>query len=237
MLSTVIFIERSEGRIIPFEYNYYLALSVYTKLDLFQQEIKKLHQKNQPGIHTFSNIITNKVEVGDNGLDIRNGFFILRSIDNRIGTYLRLGIASDPNLKIANTVYKVKSVNNSPGKLNGRSEVNFKTISPVLIRDFHNKKMFVTKPDLIEENLNLVTNWGLLNQFGLSKSSNGVIKIKITKSHSKTVRVSSSPKKESITRAFDLSGSISGDPGALEVLYHRGLGSKTGLGLGCWEAL
>lgn len=237
MLSTIIFIGRAEGRFIPFEYNYYLALSIYNKLSIYQDEIKKLHQKNQPGIHTFSNIITDKVDFGNNGLEIKSGFLILRTIDNRIGSYLRLGVASDPYLKIVNAVYKVKSINDSQGKLNGRNRVNFKTLSPVLVRDFQNKKMFVNNPSLIEENLNMVTKWSLLNQFKLSKSVVDDVKIEIKNSHSKTVRVSSAPKKESITRAFDLAGTISGDPGALEVLYYRGFGSKTGLGLGCWEAI
>lgn len=236
MLSTIIFIERSEGRFIPFEYNYYLALSIYTKLKLYQDEVRKLHDKTQPGIHTFSNIISKKVNFGDNGLDIKNGFLILRSIDNRIGSYLRLGIASDPYLKIVDAAYKVKSINNSQGKLNGKHKVDFKTLSPVLVRDFQNKRIFVNDPSLVEENLNKVTKWTLLNQFNLNKDLIDGIHIEIKKSHSKTVRVSSTPKKESITRAFDLSGTIYGDPGALEVLYYRGLGSKTGLGLGCWEA-
>ena len=237
MLTSIVSIERSDGKIIPFEYNYYLAVSVYSKLKLYQEEIKTLHKKDQPGIHTISNIISRDAKHSDNGLDIPKGFFILRSIDKRIGSYFRLGLSMDPHLRIANSVYTVKAVKDSIGKLDGRRNVKFRTLSPVLVRDFHNKKLFVAKADEVEENLNLVMKWTLKNQFSLSESILDDLYIKVTEAHSKTIRISSGPQKESITRAFDLTGNISGDPGALEVFYHRGLGSKTGLGLGCWEAL
>lgn len=237
MLTSIVSIERSEGKIIPFEYNYYLSISVYSKLETYQQEIKKLHQKNQPGIHTISNIISNDTKYGINGLDIQKGFFILRSIDNRMGPYFRLGLSSDPHIMIVNTIYEVKSVRDSPGKLNGRRQVKFRTLSPVLVRDFGNRKLFVNDADKVEENLNLATKWSLKKQFGIGESVIDDIFIKVLDKHPKTVRVSGGAQKESRTRAFDLTGEIGGDPGVLEVIYHRGLGSKTGLGLGCWEAL
>jgi CRISPR-associated endoribonuclease Cas6 len=237
MLTSIVSIERSKGKIIPFEYNYYLSISVYSKLEIYQQEIKQLHQKNQPGIHTISNIISNGVKYSNEGLDVQKGFFILRSIDNKIGPYFRLGLSSDPYIKIVNTIYDVKSVRDSPGRLNGQEQVKFRTLSPVLVRDFYNRKLFVTDAEKVEENLNLITKWSLKNQFGISEGVSDNISIKIMEKHPKTVRVSSGPQKESRTRAFDLRGEIAGDPGVLEVLYHRGLGSKTGLGLGCWEVL
>lgn len=237
MLTCIVSIERSDGKIIPFEYNYYLSMSVYSKLEIYQQEIKKLHQKNQQGIHTISNIISKDPKHGVNGLDIQKGFFILRSIDNRIGPYFRLGLSFDPHIRIVNTVYEVKSVKDSLGRLNGRGRVKFKTLSPVLVRDFGNRKLFVTDSDKVEQNLNLVTKWSLKNQFGISESVIEDISINLLEEHPRTVRVSSGIQKESKTRAFDLTGEIIGNPGILEVLYHRGLGSKTGLGLGCWETL
>ncbi len=237
MLTSIVSIERFEGQVIPFDYNYYLAISVYSKLKFYQEEIKPLHQVNQPGIHTISNIISRNAKHHDKGLDISKGFFILRSIDKRIGTYLRLGISLDPNLRIANSLYTVKAVNESEGRLNGRSDVRFKTLSPVLVRNFENKKLFVDEVGKVENNLNLVMKWTLKNQFGLGENIVNDLRINVSKAAPKTIRISGRPANESITRAFDLSGNISGNPGVLEVIYHRGLGSKTGLGLGCWEAL
>jgi CRISPR-associated endoribonuclease Cas6 len=237
MHTSIVSIERTEGKIIPFEYNYYLSISVYSKLQTYQQEIKRLHQKSQPGIHTISNIISKVAKYGDGGLDIQSGFFILRSIDNKIGPYFRLGLSADPFIKIVNTIYEVKSVRDSPGKLNGQKQVRFRTLSPVLVRKFDNRKLFVTDAERVEENLNLVTKWSLKNQFGISESVVDDISIKVLEKHPKTVRISSGSQKESITRAFDIRGEMIGDPGILEVLYHRGLGSKTGLGLGCWEVI
>ena len=80
MLNSLVSIERLKGEEIPFLYNYYLAISVYSKLDIYQQNIKKLHNKNQVGIHTISNIISRKTRLLENGLDIPEGFFIIRSM-------------------------------------------------------------------------------------------------------------------------------------------------------------
>ncbi|QRF75592.1 CRISPR-associated endoribonuclease Cas6 [Thermoplasmatales archaeon] len=237
MLTSIISIERSDQNSIPFEYNYYLAISVYSKLKLYQEEIKTLHKWNQPGIHTISNIIARSASHRNNGLDISRGFFILRSIDKRMGSYFRLGLSIDPYLRIGSARYIVKSVTDSDGRLRGRGNVGFKTLSPVLIRNFQNKKMFVAKHGEIEENLNQVMKWTLKNQFGIAESNLSDLFIKVTEAHSKTIRISSGPAKESMTRGYDITGNISGDPGVLEVIYHRGLGSKTGLGLGCWEAI
>lgn len=220
---------------IPFEYNYYLAISLYSKLRLYQEEIKKLHQKNQPGIYTFSNIITKGAKYGANGLDIQKGFFVLRSIDDNIESYLRLGLSVDPYLKIVESIFKVKTVTRTAGRLDNVDSANFRTLSPVLVRNFESKKLFVTEAEDVERNLNSVMKWVLKNQFGMDEDSVSSLGVSVSRPRPKSVRISSSPVKESITRAFEFSGRISGDSGVLQVLYHKGLGSKTGLGLGCWE--
>ena len=51
----------------------------------------------------------------------------------------------------------------------------------------------------------------------------------------KTIKISNNKKKESITKAFFIEGQISGTPESIAILYYKGLGSKTSLGLGCWR--
>jgi CRISPR-associated endoribonuclease Cas6 len=237
MLNSLVSIERLKGEEIPFLYNYYLAISVYSKLDIYQQNIKKLHNKNQVGIHTISNIISRKTRLLENGLDIPEGFFIIRSIDDDFENYVRLGLSLDPHLKIQNTIYKVKSVRPIEDKLDGKTEFNFKSLSPVLVRNFDDRKKFVMEESQIEENLNLVTKWLLLNEFNFSIEDVDNFNIEIKESKSRTVKVSSIDDPSSKLKAFELKGNISGDANIIKFIYHRGLGSKTGLGLGCWEVL
>ena len=89
----------------------------------------------------------------------------------------------------------------------------------------------------IEENLNLVTKWLLLNEFNFSIEDVDNFNIEIKESKSRTVKVSSIDDPSSKLKAFELKGNISGDANIIKFIYHRGLGSKTGLGLGCWEVL
>lgn len=237
MLSSVVFIERTSGKVIPFEYNYFLAISIYSKLKLYQEEVKPLHQKNQPGIHTISNIISKVAKHSINGLDIAKGFFILRSVDNRIGTYFRLAASIDPNLKIVDSVYRITAIKNANTRLHASNEISFRSLSPILVRNFKDKKLYVADPEEVESNLNLVTKWTLGKQFGLGDEAMDNFSIRVQEVHSKTIRISAGPRNHCITRAFDISGEIRGTPAAIELLYHRGLGSKPGLGLGCWEVV
>ena len=61
--------------------------------------------------------------------------------------------------------------------------------------------------------------------------------IEIIEGKKKTVKISNSKNKESITTAFQIKGKIFGSDEALSILYYKGLGSKTSLGLGCWRQL
>ncbi len=235
MESTLVNIKRSKGVIIPYEYNYYLSISLYSKLRLYQENIKKLHTKTQPGMHTFSNIISKASKGGVNGLDINEGFFIFRSVDPSLNMYLRLGLSIDPIIRIGDVSYLVSSAKSISDKLLDQEEVNFKSLSPVLVRNFKERNIFLNFPDDLETNLNLVSKWVLKETYNFSENDLDSLRIIITSAKRRTVKISNSKNKESITTAFQLKGSIRGTPEALKVLYYKGIGSKTSLGLGCWE--
>ncbi len=226
-------IKRENGKIIPFEYNYFLGISIYKKLSYYQEDVRKLHTRQQIGIYTFSNIITDKkINYGDNGLDIEGGFIIFRTLDNKITSYLRLGILENQIFKIKDVTYRltgIKSISKIP---KFEPDIKFKTLSPVLVRDFTNKKMFVNDPDKVQENLNSIINYQMKTYFGIENSDIYLSDISCTR---KTIRISSIEKKESITSGFNIKGRITGSSDALTLLYYHGLGSKTSLGLGCWE--
>ncbi|GGM75374.1 CRISPR-associated endoribonuclease Cas6 [Thermogymnomonas acidicola] len=223
--------ERTSGKMIPYEYNYYLAMSLYSRLGIYQQKVRPLHVPSSFSVFTFSNIISRDVSTGINGLKIDRGFLVFRTLDDRLLEYLKLGLALNPVLKIADTSFTVKSVKEvEQNEMQG--ELEFRTLSPVLIRDFSDGRKYVVDPDRIEENLNLTTEWFLKNKLGVQEPR---VKIEIFKSHRKTARISSNAGKNSITTCFNLAGKITGNPSDILLLYYRGLGSKTGLGLGCWE--
>ncbi len=233
MESLVLKTKRISGKIIPFEYNYFLGISIYKKLNYYQEDVRKLHTAKQIGLYTFSNIISGKkVEHGDNGLDIGEGFIIFRTLDNKISSYLRLGIMENQNLIIKDVLYKVISIKKINIIPKFESKIRFKTLSPVLVRDFRNKKMFISDPKMVQKNLNLIIDYQMKRYFELKNSYVYLDNISATK---KTIRISSNGKKESITTGFNIKGTISGSPEALMILYYHGLGSKTSLGLGCWE--
>jgi len=92
----------------------------------------------------------------------------------------------------------------------------------------------VDVPELVEKNLLAITNWQLSNLF---KIQNPNLDIKLKNIRRKTVRISSRPESISKTVGFEFEGTMTGDPSALKVIYYRGLGSKTGLGLGLIEVV
>ncbi|MGP6206922.1 CRISPR-associated endoribonuclease Cas6 [Cuniculiplasma sp. SKW3] len=237
MESLLIRIKREKGVIIPYEYNYYLSIGIYSKLLTYQEKIKKLHVKSQPGLHTFSNIISRNVKGGINGLDINNGFFIVRTIDNSLSAYLRLGLSIDPSIRINDVSYEVTKVISLPEPMLGEGKVKFKSLSPILIRNFENKNEYVDISEDVEINLNKSAVWILKNLFEISEEEIKNFHIYLSSSKRKTVKISNSKTKESITTAYELRGEIEGSEKAMKALYYRGLGSKPSLGLGCWEVI
>lgn len=235
MKSVKIYLRRIEGKIIPYEYNYYLSIALYSKLSLYQENVTPLHNKKQQGLHTFSNIISKDAKNAINGLDIDRGFIIFRAIDSKLIEYLKLGLSEDPVLRIGEAIYHVNRVEEDPDLEIKDRNILFKSISPVLIRDFFDKKKFVDNVTKIEENLSLVSKWTLRNYYNLKDEQTGELNFKINSARSKTIKISNNKKKESITKAFYIEGQISGTPESIAILYYKGLGSKTSLGLGCWR--
>ncbi len=225
-------LERENNSVIPYEYNYFIGISLYKKLMAFQKDNFQLHNKNQIDLYTFSNIISKNYKIGDNGIDIKDGFIIFRTINDKISPYLRYEMSADPYIKIKDVAYNVRSIKNIKTSVLP-NKVTFKTISPVIIRNYSNKKLYIDRNEEVEENLNKITNYQLNNYFGIKQE----ISIKLKNIKEKTIRISSNGLKESITRGFNLSGIIEGDASAINFLYYKGLGSKTSLGLGCWEVI
>lgn len=236
MISVRINIKRTTGKMIPFEYNYFLAAGIYKKLLLYEQDVIPLHKLSQIGIYTFSNIInpTKKINYGDNGLDIDRGYIIFRSLDDKIINYLRLAVLETPLLTIKDTDYQITRIEMLNSPTIDSDIVKFRTLSPVLVRNFIKKNIYVNNEHEVPGNLKLVLEYQMAKFFGIDKA---MIKFEEIKTHRKTIRISNNGKKESITTGFNISGIMKTTQEVAKILYYKGLGSKTSLGLGCWEAI
>ncbi|WP_196795571.1 CRISPR-associated endoribonuclease Cas6 [Ferroplasma acidiphilum] len=238
MKSTKLYIKRVDGKIIPFEYNYFIGISIYKKLLNFQEDIIPLHRSSQIGIYTFSNIISPFIPrselFADNGLNIDKGYIIFRTLNEKLIDYLRLGILQDNKIRIKDTVFEVSRIEDIKPYNGDADELKFKSLSPILVRDYIRKKIYVNDEQNVAPNLKLVIENQLSKFFGINSSS---VNFSDLTPRKKSIRISSNGKKESISTGFNLSGTITAQPDILKLLYYKGLGSKTSLGLGCWEVV
>lgn len=230
--SITIYLKKAKGDSIPIEYNYYLAINFYKKLELYNDKIRELHTSKNFSMHTFSNIITNNFKFQENRIEINDGMIIFRSLDTRIIQYLKLGLAIDPKLNLTNTEFVVKKIKDNENLNDINKSVKFKTLSPVVVRDFTNPDIYVNNKEELKENLILQTKYLINKYFNYTPHH---LDFKLYEIKRKTVRISSSDNNESITTGFNLKGEIDTDNNTLKIIYYRGLGSKTGLGLGCIE--
>jgi len=238
MKSVKLYIKRINGKIIPFEYNYFIGISIYKKLLNFQEDIIPLHRSSQVGIYTFSNIISPFIPgselFADNGLDIGKGYIIFRTLNEKLIDYLRLGILADNKIRIKDTVFEVSHIEDIKPHHIDTEEIKFKTLSPIIVRNYARKNFYINDEKNIATNLKLVIENQLSKFFDIDKASVNFSNLIPKK---KSIRISSNGKKESISTGFNLSGKITASPDILNLLYYKGLGSKTSLGLGCWEVV
>jgi CRISPR-associated endoribonuclease Cas6 len=228
MKSVILSLKKIDRVPIPFEYNYFFGIAIYNKLRLYQENIKNLHNKNMQDVHTFSSVISRDLTLSTAGIDFNKGTIILRSLDDKIIEYLRIGLSLDNILYIGNSKIVINSIKKLDSPDFSKGEVNFKSISPALIRNFSNKNNFVIKDD-VSENLSKSIAWSY-EKYYASKIKPPVIEKYFSKV--KTVKISNNGV---ILNAVLLKGKITGDEEVIKFSYFKGFGSKTGLGLGCWE--
>lgn len=166
----------------------------------------------------------------------RSWTFIVRSVNDDIIQTLRGSFALDPSINVGKATGRVTSIKD--GRLpDFDNTVKFKTLSPVMIKNPKladgDKKIIGPKTEgfeavvcrKIEKSYEIATH---------DDSGEGV-EIWID-DHSKTqVRVSHD--EDTLLPAWELEGHMRGKKEVLLHAYHGGIGSKTALGLGCWEVV
>ncbi|AAT42594.1 CRISPR-associated endoribonuclease Cas6 [Picrophilus oshimae] len=223
---------RSENKQqIPFEHNYYLGIAIQKKYNqLMYSEKIEMHSGLQNN-YTISSIITKDAEIRDDGIYTKNFFIVLRSLEDEFINRLKVSFSSYPEIRIGNSVFSIVEIKDTK-RVDFSSDIYFKSLSPILIR--YSKKLdnFVTQKNEIEPNLKAWMINAYYKNTGRKPETN--FSIDIDKVKVKSVIVSKNRIK---LRAPLIYGRFrSADPEMLEMFYYKGMGSKTGLGLGCWEA-
>lgn len=225
----LISIKNLNNALLSYEHNYTLAIAIYNKLEYYPNPIRKLHTKEFQDIHTISTIIPQEPDFKADGIGFQRGFFIVRSYYDDIIEYLRLAISLDGTLRVGDLDLEVTRIKETTAPNFQSGFVNFRTLSPVLVRDSEDRNTFRTHNDDVPDNLSRSMVWSYVSLTSRSAESP---EITITSLKRKTARVS---KSGTVLGAVVLRGSIKGDPDLLQFSYYKGIGSKTGLGLGCWE--
>lgn len=229
--SILLKIRNSNGLLLPYEHNYKLATAIYDKLRYYQESVRELHRKDFQDIHTISSIIPHNSQYHSTGIKFDKGLFVVRSYYDDVIDHLRLAISLDEKIRIGELELVITRIQDTLKPEFNKGKVNFKTISPVLVRDQADRKTFRTHLDDVPENLAHSMVW---SYDSITSNQAGTPSVNITNLKRKTVRVSNDG---STLAAVLLTGSIIGDSELLQFSYFKGLGSKTGLGLGCWEVL
>lgn len=229
MKSVLIRVKNLNNSLLPFEHNYTLAIAIYNKLQYYQNSIRELHTKEFQDIHTISTIIPQEPDFGADGISFQKGFFILRSYYDDIIEHLRLAISLDGTLRVGDLYLEVTGIRETVAPKFESGTVKFKTLSPVLVRDYEDRNTFRTHADDVPDNLSRSMVWSYAS---FTSKTPETPKITISSLKRKTVRVS---KSGTVLGAVVLKGTIKGDLDLLQFSYFKGIGSKTGLGLGCWE--
>lgn len=229
MKSVLLKIKNVNGSLLPYEHNYTLSIAIYGKLQYYQEEIRKLHAKDVQDVHTISSIIPKEPGFNSSGIKFERGIVVVRSYYDDLIDHLRLALSLDGTIRVGPLDLEVTGIKDTFEPDFKKGTVNFRTLSPVLVRDHNDKKTFRTHLDDVPENLAESMVWAY-SSFTSEAAEKPAIRLSNLKR--KTVRVS---KSGTVLGAVTLRGSIEANPDLLQFSYYKGLGSKTGLGLGCWE--
>jgi len=231
MKSIILLFKSPEKQLIPFEHNYYTGIAIQQKYNrlLYNEKIEK-HSRIQSN-YTISSIIPKKPEINKNGIYTDRFFIVLRSIDDNFIKYIKAAFAIYPEFRINNSIFNIYKIEDTE-KIKFKDNTKFKAISPFLIRYKNIHKNFVTKKENIPENMKAWIIDTYKKFTGLEIKEDFDIKIDNVKV--KSIMASNNVR----LRGVLLSGEfINLKSDVQELFYYKGIGSKTGLGLGCWGVL
>lgn len=222
---------------VPFSYNHILSSIIYNKivdLDLAHE----LHTSNSFKFFNFSQLNIPKRKIVDDGIIAKNGKmnFYLSSPDDLLIKNLVSGFVDDLEIKFKNDTLIVEKVEalKTPD-FTEKSE--FKTISPINIRDMREVNGVIKRVDLAPSDKffngienNLIKKYCIFNDI---ESTDKKIKVYSEMANVKRKRITI-PKGPNTTyhRAYMMDLILEGDIDLIEFAYDVGLGEKNSMGFG-----
>ena len=232
-----IYLKGKKNLKIPFNYNHILSAIIYNKIaDLdFAYE---LHTSNSFKFFTFSEINFNKKPLIDNGLIAQDGrinFYLSSPNDFLIKTLVD-GFLENLEIKFKNETVKIEKIE-ALQNLDFKNKVEFKTISPIIIRSKKNidgkEKIWDMAPcddyfKAIENNL--IKKYLVFNDLNETDKK---IKAYSEMANVKRKRIAiDKGEKTTYHRAYMMDLILEGDIDLIEFAYDVGLGEKNSMGFG-----
>lgn len=222
---------------VPFNYNHIVSSIIYNKIDDLDLA-HKLHSSNSFKFFNFSQLNIPNRKIAKDGIISKNGKinFYLSSPDDLLIKNLVNGFVDDLEIKFKNEtliVEKIEALRTPDFK-----EIsNFKTLSPINIRDSQEIDEKIKRVDLPPNDkffrgieTNLIKKYCVYNDI---ESTGKKIKVYSEMANVKRKRITI-PKGPNTTyhRAYMMDLVLEGDTDLIEFAYDVGLGEKNSMGFG-----
>lgn len=226
---------------LPYDYQYWLASMLLDRLNTADGELADfLHSHTGYKYYTFSWLLSDDLKTTDSGLQFDKGYFYLTSPDKKFIQGFASGLLQEPKFNLGHTEFIVESIEILDGK-EIRSEVTFKTLSPIYTKTKREKKgewdLLPLKDMKWHENIhnNLLNRY--IEYYGEEPERDD---FEITKFYGQPEykRVSikkreNSEEKEYYKRCARIKFDVEGNPEMLKFGYDAGFGQGNAMGFGC----
>ncbi|MCK5560154.1 MAG: CRISPR-associated endoribonuclease Cas6 [Thermoplasmata archaeon] len=225
---------------LPYDHLYFLSAMLYSRLAESNITLaNETHSHTGFKFYNFSQIIPNSnFSSTKNGINFRDGYFIISSPDTAFIRSYAEGLLQKPEFKLGDAKFILKKVEilKMPN-FNGK-RIRLKTLSPVYVKTKREVDGKLVEWDLYPSDGKFYVNVqkNLLEryeEFYNKKPENGYFEIaKIHWSKPKRVKI-----KDNYRRCSMMDFELAADSELVQFAYDAGLGEKTGVGFGCLEVV
>lgn len=224
---------------VPFEYPYYLASALYSKIRRSDFELgSAIHDKMKYKQFTFSWLNVPNRTVLRQGIKIVDGHasFQVSSPSSEILKGFVEGLLSETEIRLGKAIFEVEKVCIQPAKELHEAET-FRCLSPILVRTIKEIDGKRTVWDLDPQEPKFLTNL----QNNLVKKYNDYYGEQVTGRFDvegfENVRRTRIRIKDTYNRAYFMEFRVQGDPELITFAYDAGLGERNSMGFGMLETV
>lgn len=234
----VILSERNESP-VPFEYPYYLASALYSKIRRSDRELgSAIHDKVKYKQFTFSWLDIPNRTVLRQGIQVVDGhasFQVSSPSPETLKGFVE-GLLSETEIRLGKAIFEVEKVYIQPVKVLHETE-NFRCLSPILVRTIKEIEGKRTVWDLDPQEPKFITNL----QSNLAKKYSDYNGEQVTGRFDvegfENVRRTRIRIKDTYNRAYFMEFRAKGDPELIMFAYDAGLGERNSMGFGMLETV